>query len=554
MYYFYSHINFQNKYYDELKSLPAPIREMTIFKKIVSELPLEIRDNDLIPGRYGSTVRPGPMPPVKEFEYISAYSPEELRVKNALVKSYGIEPCFEAGHTCLDYGYIIENGIRAYEKKVLDELEKNVISEEKKTMLEAMLLSVECVKIYMERFSELASKKYRETGNKHFLTMQKAISKVPYEPAESFYEAIVSIWTMHSLSPLADGSWASISLGRMDQYLYPIYKRDKAKGVSEEEMMSCLESLFELLNLYGDGACALNIGGLDKDGNDMTNELSYLLLKVERKVCSASPILALRVNPNTPEKLIDECIDQKFFTIGQPTFYGEIPCRNAVAERGIPTEKSWNYAVNSCMGLFMVSEEIASMWGCKFNMHLALELAINGGKPLFGELPINIDIKAETEKITDIDELLRVYEKYLRKLCVVAFDFNRKNAQNMAANRPNAFLSMMTEGCIENGLDRAKGAKYNTETIEAMATANTANAICAINTLIFKEKKYTLEEYIKAAQNDFEGYDEILRDIKRCEKVHAVAEMLARFYGCLCRHLLEKRLCGGRQQRGKILD
>ena len=170
------------------------------------------------------------------------------------------------------------------------------------------------------------------------------------------------------------------------------------------------------------------------------------------------------------------------------------------------------------MGLFMVSEEIASMWGCKFNMHLALELAINGGKPLFGELPINIDIKAETEKITDIDELLRVYEKYLRKLCVVAFDFNRKNAQNMAANRPNAFLSMMTEGCIENGLDRAKGAKYNTETIEAMATANTANAICAINTLIFKEKKYTLEEYIKAAQNDFEGYDEILRDIKRCEK------------------------------------
>ncbi len=516
MYYFHSYINFKNKYFDQVKDLPAPIREAEIFKRIVSELPLEIRDDDLIPGRYGSTVRPGDPPCEKAFEPVEAYTQKELEMKKQLREDFGIDIRFDAGHTCIDYGYIINHGIKGYEEKVLCELSKSGISDQKKTMLEAMLITVDCVRIYMSRFAKLAREKYAETGKEHFLTMANAISKVPYEMSESFYEAVVAIWTMHSLNPLADGDWASISLGRMDQYLYPFYKKETEKGTSREVLSSYLEDLFKLLNLYGDGACALNIGGMDKDGRDMINELSYLLLEVEKKLCLASPIFVLRVNPNTPERIIDECIDGKLFAIGQPTFYGEIPCRRAVIERGIPENEASDFTVNSCMGLYMSGEEIASMWGCVFNMHLPLELAVNGGKPLVHSLPMSL--KTEAVDITNIDELFEMYEKYLCELCKTAFLFNRKNAYNRAANRPNAFLSMMTENCIQNGLDRTLGAKYNTETVEAMASANTANAICAIDTLVFKEKKYTLSEYVKAAQNDFCGYDEMLSDIRKCEK------------------------------------
>lgn len=516
MYYFHSYINFKNKYFEELKNLPAPIREMTIFQKIVSEIPLEIRDDDLIPGRYGSTVRPGDPPPEKTFSFFEAYSDEEKRVKNELFKSFGIKTVFDAGHTCIDYGYIINHGIKAYEEKVRSELKKDGLSYEKRTMLSAMMLSVECVKIYMNRFAILAAEKYSETGDNRFLKMQDAISAVPYNKADTFYKAIVSIWTMHSLSPIADGNWSSISLGRIDQYLYPLYKKEIENGTPKEELMSYLENLFRLLNCYGDGACALNVGGMDKDGNDMTNELSYLLLEVEKKLCYASPIFTVRLTPGTPEDFIDSCIDSKLFRIGQPTFYGEANCRKAVVLRGVPENDAVNFSVNSCMGLYMSGEEIASMWGIIMNMHLPLELTLNNGKPLCGELPFTLD--TEHCRVTSLEELLILYKKYLQKICTAIMKFNRKNAYNRAANRPNAFLSMMTANCIESGKDRAIGAKYNTETVEAFACANTADAICAIDTLVFREKKYTIEEYINAVKNDFESFGDILADIKKCPK------------------------------------
>lgn len=512
MYYFHSYINFKNKYYEELKPLPAPIREMMIFKKIVSEIPLEIRDGDLIPGRYGSTVRPGDPPPEKAFCLTENLSAEENRIKKELLNNFGIEINFDRGHSCLDYGYILENGVALYEKKVLCELEKENNSPQKQTML----LSVECVKIYMERFAILANEKYAETGDKLYLMMRDAISKVPYNRADSFYEAVVSVWTMHSLNPIADGSWSSISLGRMDRYLYPFYKSEIAKWTPEQEMKAYIADLFKLLNLYGDGACTLNIGGLDKDGNDMTNELSHMLLDTEKSVALASPIFVLRVNPKTPDSIIDKCIDKKLFTIGQPTFYGELPCRNALELRGIKEEKSSEFTVNSCMGVYLAGEEIASMWGCMLNMHLPLELAVNYGQPIVHDMPF--DVSKCTERVSDTDTLLRLYEKYLREICSVLFKINRKNAMDIADNRPNAFLSMMTKGCISSGLDRATGAKYNTETVEAMACANTANAIVAIDTLVFKRKKYTLEEYIKAVQCDFDGCDDLLSDIRKCKK------------------------------------
>lgn len=535
MYYFHSYINFKNKYFEELKNLPAPIREMTIFQKIVSEIPLEIRDDDLIPGRYGSTVRPGDPPPEKTFSLFEAYSDEEKRVKNELFKSFGIKTVFDAGHTCIDYGYIINHGIKAYEEKVRSELKKDGLSYEKKTMLSAMMLSVECVKIYMNRFAILAAEKYSETGDNRFLKMQDAISAVPYNKADTFYKAIVSIWTMHSLSPIADGNWSSISLGRIDQYLYPLYKKEIENGTPKEELMSYLENLFRLLNCYGDGACALNVGGMDKDGNDMTNELSRLLLEVEKKLCLASPIFAVRINPNTPEDFLDACIDAELFRIGQPTFYGEIPCRKAVSLRGVPEKDAANFTVNSCMGLYMSGEEIASMWGIIMNMHLPLELALNGGEPLKGEIPLSLETDFCTAE--NLDELLDLYKNYLGEICRAVFKFNRKNACNKAANRPNAFLSMMTANCIESGKDRAIGAKYNTETVEAFACANTADAICAIDTLVFREKKYTIEEYITAVKCDFCGFEDILADIKKCDKYGINSEYADTIMKKICKML-----------------
>ncbi len=537
MFYWNFYNYFKDKYFDELKDLPAPIREAVIFKKTVEEICLEIRDDDIIAGRYGSTVDDGyDTDTSKTFEYKNLYSEKEAQIKDELQEKFCFTLRFDPGHTCIDYGYIINNGLKAYEQKVLLEMEKEV-SPEKKIMLDAMLISVEAVKIYSNRFSSLAAKKYAKTGDARFLKMKNAMSKVPYEACENFYEAITSVWTMHSLTPISDACWASISLGRMDQYLYPFYKKSLENGETTENIKAYIKNLFVLLDSYGDGACALNIGGTDEDGNDMTNEFSLLLLEVEKQVRLAAPIFTVRLGPATPEDVIDKCIDIDLFSIGQPTFYGEIPCREAMIDRGVPKCDAHKFSLNSCMGLFMSGEEIASMWGCVLNMHLPLELAINNGNSIARNLPVKLE--TEPQNIDSLESLLDSYKKYLNELCVLLFDFNRKNAYNCAINRPNPLLSMMTENCIATGLDRAISAKYNTETVEATAMANTTNAICAIDTLVFKQKKYTLDEYIKAAQNDFVGFENILSDIKSCEKYGTnskYADSVARF---ICESLSE---------------
>ena len=509
----------KDKYYDELLPLPAPIRKAMIFKHICALMPIKIEDGDLIAGRYGITDEPERYSHTqRDFPFENALSDDEIRIKKEFLDRFAINVRFDKGHFCADYGRILSCGLKSYEKRVREELSLSDISEEKHLLLEAMLISFDAARIYASRFASLAEKMYAERGEAWLLKIKNALDKVPYEPAESIYEAIVAVWTMHSLIPISDDSWASISLGRMDSYLYPFYKKSLELGESRENVKQYLKCLFSLLNSYGDAACALNVGGASFEGDDETNELTYLIIEVEKECRLPSPILAVRVHDNTPDELLDSVIDKNLFTIGQPTFYGENPCRLAVTKRGIPPREATNFTVNSCMGLYMCGEEIASMWGCVFNMHLPLELAVCG-EPLFHSLPITV---SERKKDIDcLDALLSEYEKYLDELLSFLFEINRKNAVNCARSRPNPFLSAMTAGCVERGLDRAVGARYNTETVETMALVNTANAIAAIDTLVFREKKYTLTEIVHAARANYAGCENLRADIKRCEKYGA---------------------------------
>ena len=335
-------------------------------------------------------------------------------------------------------------------------------------------------------------------------------------PARDFFEAVQSLWLMHSLIPMAEMSWASISLGRMDQFLYPYYEKAAADGISREEMKAILGNFFVLLDSYGDGACALNIGGADADGNDMTNALSYLLLETEKETALRAPIFAVRVHDGMPEDYLDSLIDFDLFKIGQPTFYGEIPARTAVAKRGIETETAAGFAANSCMGLILPGREFADMWGVMFNMHLPLELALNGGKPLHGEMPF--EMKTEPKEITSFEDLLIQYEKYLAELTEKSAELYRIVAEETAANHPDPLLSVLTAGCMEKRLDRAVGAEYNTVTVEAMGMVNTCDALEAIRKLVFEQRKYTVGELLEAARRNYDGDDVLLAEMRNCAK------------------------------------
>ena len=154
-----------------------------------------------------------------------------------------------------------------------------------------------------------------ESKKSGLVFLKRMIEKVPYHPAEDFREAIQSIWIIHFLAPLAEDAWYSISLGKFDEYLYPYYKKSILNGMTRADAKKILRNLYELLNSYADGACLLNVG-------PRYNELSELIIECQKEFSMPMPILGARVDDHTPENVWDMLIDEKLFSMGQPTFYG----------------------------------------------------------------------------------------------------------------------------------------------------------------------------------------------------------------------------------------
>ena len=505
----------KNKYFDILAPLSPCLREAELFRLTVEEMPLEIRKGDEFAGWYGFAEDHAPVAEdVREFPRVPGISPENEALRQSLANKVQTEVAFSSAHTCIDYGKILQNGLAGYMHRVTEALDESPENE----MLRAMAVSLQAACRYGERYASLAAEKAAaETDaaeKKRLAEMAKGLSRVPKYGAENFRQAVQSIWLMHTLVPMAERSWASISLGRLDQYLFPFYKRHIDNGGTREEAKVILKHLFLLLDSYGDGACAMNIGGMDARGCEELNELSFLLLEVEKEMALRAPIFALRVSENTPDAVLDSLIDFDLFKIGQPTFYSEENCRKAVMGRGISEADAAGFSCNSCMGLILAGQEFADMWGVKFNTHLPLELAISGA-PFHGKLPVDFP---KCDPVTDFASLLRGYEHYFRALASLCGKLSLAYAEDVAANAPDPLLSALTEGCVENRADRAVGAKYNTVTVETMGLTNTCDALMAIKQLVFTEKRYTLEEMVSAAKADYVGYEPLRQDILRCKK------------------------------------
>ncbi len=531
-----THSFIENKYFDELKALSAPMREATVFKHYLEEIPVFIEKNDVFAGRYGYAEMPV-SDKKGDFEFVPVLSDAERESLEKVNKALRTDIHYDIAHTLVDYETVINEGLVYYLKKINAELEKEPENE----YLRAMKLSVESTKILTDRFASLAlslAEKAENAAEKiKYTRMYEALNNVPMYPARDFYEAVQSLWLMHTLVPMAEKAWYSISIGRVDQYLYRFYDKAIISGDSKDDIKAILKHLFILLDSYGDGASAMNIGGTDENGEDMINELSRLFIEVEKEMCLRAPIFALRVGDKTPLDVIDSVIDFNLFKIGQPTFYSEKFARKAVMSRGISEKEATNFSANSCMGLILPGKEIANMWAMKYNSHLALELAINNGKPMNFEL--GFELKTPTVEPVSFETVLSQYEKYNRELLSICAELYVKVAREWGVNHPDPFLSAITDGCIDSRADRAANAKYDTVTVETFALVNTCDALQAIFELVFEKKKYTLDNLIEAAKSSYEGFDEIRKDILQCKKFGMNEPSVNKLFGIMAKGISE---------------
>ena len=335
-------------------------------------------------------------------------------------------------------------------------------------------------------------------------------SHVPARGAGSFYEACQSFWFVQQLLQL-ESSGHSISPGRFDQYMYPYYKRDLDNGnITREfaqELMDCIWVKLNDLNKCRDAASAegfagyslfqnLIAGGQNKDGEDVTNDLSIMCIQASMHVQLPQPSLSVRVWNGTPHEFLIKAAELTRTGIGLPAYYNDEVIIPALQNRGLSLEDAREYNIIGCVEPQKAGKTDGWHDAAFFNMCRPLELVFSNGMDK-GEL-VGIPT-GDVTKMTTFEEFYDAYKKQM-DYCISLL-VNADNAIDVAhAERcPLPFLSSMVDDCIKRGLSvQEGGAVYNFTGPQGFGIANMADSLYAVRQLVYRDRKVSMEEYKEA--------------------------------------------------------
>jgi trans-4-hydroxy-L-proline dehydratase len=476
-----------------------------------------------------------------------------LRQKVFAFKDQGFGNCGPtSGHLIPDYPRILKlgfKGLDAYYGELYEKLEPDERQSRKgenlRAMREACLMPKELAAAYSEECLALAGQERDEARKGELLQMAENLRRVPWEPAEDFWQAVQALWITHMLV-MADENYPGpgVSFGRLDQFLLPYWQKSMADGMDIEfgkEILKCFwihcNTAYDAMIRTGcnQGITAgygqlFNLSGVGKDGADMTNELTYVLLEV---IDEMSPILEpkpnVRLHRNTPEELLDKVVDMIAGSQGAPfllnfderSMAGMLrQAKKAGCEELINLDNVFDYASVGCLENTMCGNDRSATVDCNLNLYKALELALGSGKELqtytdslWGKpYPSTTDAPASgaAERFTTFEQLFGAFEeqvKYITRKMVNLYD--ELNAVR-AEFSPTPYLSALVRGCAESGLDiNQGGAELKFITIEAVTFATTVDSLLAIKYLVFDQQLCTMGELKAALQANWVGYEKL---------------------------------------------
>lgn len=557
--------------YKATEGQPVITRRAEAFAHILRNIPIIIRDNELIVG--SSTIAPRGCQTFPEFSYqwledeldtvatrtadpfyIAEETKAELRevhkywkgkTSSELATSYMAPEAIKAiehniftpgnyfyngvGHVTVKYEEVLAIGYKGIIDKARAELEKCQVGDgnyaKKSHFLNAVIVSCQAVIEYAERYAELASQMAAECTDpvrkQELLQISENCSRVPANGATSFYEACQSFWFVQQLLQV-ESSGHSISPGRFDQYMYPYYKEDIDKGVitreAAQELLDCIWVKLNDLNKVRDAASAegfagyslfqnLIVGGQDKYGNDVTNDLSVMCILASMHVHLPMPSLSIRVWNGSPHELLIKAAELTRTGIGLPAYYNDEVIIPALQNRGLTLEDAREYNIIGCVEPQKAGKTDGWHDAAFFNMCRPLELVFSNGMDK-GEL-VGIQT-GDVTKMTTFEEFFDAYKKQM-EYCI-SLMVNADNAIDVAhAERvPLPYESCMVDDCLSRGLSvQEGGAVYNFTGPQGFGIANMADSLYAIRKLVYEDKKVSMEEYKQAlAWNYDKGLDQ----------------------------------------------
>ena len=498
------------------------------FSMLLERLPIGIEPGSLLAGDFGPDYLPAPerdavAARLNERSRPSAPDPEppaDMDQPELMAQRFGIRAGITIGHASADYARVIEQGVEGIIADVARPRANS--TPEQLDYRRAMAASLEAVVLWAERYAALAEQRAEGVApgpeRERLLQIARACRRVPRLPAQNFLEAVQSFWFTHAAAMISEIiTWDSMSPGRMDQYLWPCFCRDIERGVPETRLEAMLDDLWAKFARYCVANHNVNIGGVDAHGGDAFNDLSALILRVAKKKPRTVPLLSVRVHPGMRKEDFRLAADPSLMKTGQPTFYGEEACRKALLKRGVAPEELSRFAAGSCMALVVQGREYSGMWDVVINALTPLELALNAGQPFSAEFPLALTTPPNNE-YRSIDELVDQWARYLSEIADWCVERSATYTREYGRHCPNPFLSALI-GCIDSGKDRSDfGAPYHCSTCDMFGLVNAADSLTAIETLVFKERRFTLAELVAAARANFEGHADAYRAISQCPK------------------------------------
>ena len=442
-----------------------------------------------------------------------------------------------AGHTAMD-GKMYHTGlldVKARIEKKISELDYIYDPEatDKQQELEAMAISCDAAILFAERHAELAEKMAaKETNPQRKAELEKIADVCHWVPAHAprdLWEAIQMYWFVHLGTVTELNGWDSMNPGHIDQHLYPFYKkgiedgtltRDKAK-----ELISCLWIKFNNQpappkvgvtalesGTYNDFT-NINIGGVDKNGNSATNDISYMILEIQEELHELQPGLSIHIAENTPDDFLMAGLKVIRQGHGYPSVFNPDTYVKEMTRAGKTLEDAREGGCSGCIEVGAFGKEAYLLTGY-LNTPKILEITLNNGYDPIAKKQLGLKT-GDPRTFTSFQQLYDAWHKQMIYFVNLKLSVNNYIERMFSLYAPATFLSLYIDDCIEKGKDYySGGARYNTTYIQCTGLGTITDCFTTIKKHVFEDHRYTMDQILAACDKNFEGEEQMRQYIR----------------------------------------
>lgn len=555
---------------------PLVMRKAKAFREQCKRKTIFIQEDELIVGGHGSRIRGGMLCPdvcwsvlyneqdtienraqdpftiteedkeivnniIKPFwEGKSFYEAWRVRIPEDIAKVKDTETVFcemrairGPGEATPDYSRIINMGVVGIEKEIKDKLATLDLATpegyDQTVYLNSLLVICEGMKILAKRYAalarELAGEEKDQRRRQELEQIAEVFDNIPENPARNFWEGVQDVYFYQSCI-LMEQNAVSYNPGRIDQYLYPLYRKSIAEGtISAERAQELLDCLWvklgeatvfqdELTAKYSAGYMMyqnVSCGGVDSDGQDAVNDLSYMVLQATADVRLYQPSLSVRYNlAKNPDKFLRKIVETVAIGTGFPAIHNDETGIKTILNRGVTLKEAYDWAPCGCVETSLAGKTRTWTGYAHLNLAKTVELVmLNGVDRRTGTvITPQTGNPAEFKSFEEFKSAVKTQIDYLVRKLTEANQVIGTLAEEL---RPVPVLSLSFEDCIKNGKDYERGGpKYLLgDDIIGVGTADFINSLEAIYKLIYVDKKVTWNQMIDAVNSDFEGYEDL---------------------------------------------